>query len=135
MKYRYNTLIFMMILFINLFFHGTLKKCLEKLFRLLDLIIISPTTENTFDHQKIKLKFNRSCLIQDQITYTPQTIVNIYIVFEITKKNHISDYPTLENCLFSSVKLTKNPDIDILVMVSDLIEKENFHLAMDLVKM
>ena len=62
--------------------------------------------------KKIKLKFTGSCLVQDQITYTPQTIVNIYIVYEITKKNSISDYPTLENCLLSSVKLTKNPDID-----------------------
>ena len=74
--------------------------------------ILSPTTENTLDHQKIKLTFNGSCLVQDQITYTPQTIVNIYIVYEITKKNSISDYPTFENCLFGSVKLTKNPDID-----------------------
>ena len=74
--------------------------------------ILSATTENTFDHQKIKLKFNGSCLIQDQITYTPQTIVNIYIVYEVTKKNSISDYPTLENCLFGSIKLTKNFDID-----------------------
>ena len=38
--------------------------------------------------------------------------MHIYIVYEITKKNSISDYPTLENCLFGSVKLTKNPDID-----------------------
>ena len=74
--------------------------------------LLSPTTGNTLDHQKIKLKFNGSCLVQDQITYTPQTIVNIYLVYEITKKNSISDYPTLENCLFASVILTKNPDID-----------------------
>ena len=74
--------------------------------------ILSPTTEDTLDHQKIKLKFNGSCLVQDQITYTPQAIVNIYIVYEITKKNSISDYPTLENCLFRPFKLTKNPDID-----------------------
>ena len=73
--------------------------------------MLSPTTENTLDHQKIKLKINGSCLVQDQITYTPQTIVNIYIVYEITKKNNISDYPTRVNCLFGSVKLTKNPDI------------------------
>ena len=64
------------------------------------------------DHQKTKLKFNGSCLVQDQITYIPQTIVYIYIVYEITKKNDTSDYPTLENCLFGFVKLTKNPDID-----------------------
>ena len=64
------------------------------------------------NHQKIKLKFNGSCLVQDQITYTPLAIVNIYIVYEIAKKNNISDYPTLENCLLGSVKLTKNPDTD-----------------------
>ena len=72
------------------------------------------TAENIYIPEK-KLKFNGSCLIQDQITYTPQTIVNIYIVYEITTtttKNSISGYPTLENCLFDSVKLTKNPDID-----------------------
>ena len=68
--------------------------------------ILSPTTENALDHQKIKLKFNGSCLV-----YT-STIVKIYIVYEITKKNSRSDYPTLENCLFGFVKLTKNPDID-----------------------
>ena len=74
--------------------------------------ILSPTTENTLVHQKVKLKSNGSCIVQDQITYTPQTIVNIYIVYEITKKNSISDYLTLEDCLSGSVKLTKNPDID-----------------------
>ena len=125
-----------MILSINLFFHGTLKVCLKKLLSLLDLDPRSQTTNDTLDHQKIKLKFNGNCLVQDQITYTPQTIVNIYIVYEITKKNSVSDYPTLENCFFGSVKLTKNRDIiNTLVMVSDLIEKESFHLAMDLVKM
>ena len=48
--------------------------------------ILSPTAKNTLDHQKIKRKFNGSCLVQDQITYTPQTIVNIYVVYEITQK-------------------------------------------------
>ena len=74
--------------------------------------ILSPTIKRTFDIQKIKLKFNGSYLIQDQITYTPQTIVNNYIVYEITKKNYMSDYSTLENCFLGSVKLIKNPDID-----------------------
>ena len=74
--------------------------------------ILLPTIENTFDSKKIKLKFNGSCLVQGQITYTPKTIVNIYIVYAITKKNSISSYPTLENCLFGAVKLTKNPDFD-----------------------
>ena len=74
--------------------------------------IVSPTTVNTLDLQKIKLKLNGSCLVQDQIPYTPKPILNIYIVYEITKKNSISDYPTLQNCLFGSAKLTKKPDID-----------------------
>ena len=39
-------------------------------------------------------------------------IVNIYIVYEITDNFNISSYPTLENCLFGAVKLTKNADID-----------------------
>ena len=39
-------------------------------------------------------------------------MVNVYIVYEISKNINISDYPTLENCLFGAVKLTKNADFD-----------------------
>ena len=39
-------------------------------------------------------------------------IVNIDIVYEITKSINISDYPTLENCLLGSVTLTKNADVN-----------------------
>ena len=50
---------------------------------------------------------------QDKSTYTHGKIVNIYIVYEINKKDSttISD-PTLENCLFGAVTLTKNVNID-----------------------
>ena len=86
--------------------------------------ILSPIVEDTATREKVR--FNEDGLIQDQITYTLQTIVNIYIVYEITKKNPVniyivyemtkknpvSSYPTLENCLFGAVKLAKNPDID-----------------------
>ena len=61
---------------------------------------------------KIKVKFNGICLKQDKITYTHGKIVNIYIVYEISKSINISDYPTLETCLFGAVGLTKNADID-----------------------
>ena len=38
--------------------------------------------------------------------------MNIYIVYELgASSSHISD-PTLKNCLFGPVVLTKNPDID-----------------------
>ena len=61
---------------------------------------------------KIRVKFGGSCLKQDEVTYTHGKIVNIYIVYEINKNDNavISD-PTLENCLFGAVTLTKNADI------------------------
>ena len=63
---------------------------------------------------KIRVRFSGSCLKQDKITYTHGKIVNIYIVYEINKKdNTITSDPTLENCLFSAVTLTKNVNIDM----------------------
>ena len=62
---------------------------------------------------KIRVKFSGSCLKQDKITYTHGKIVNIYIVYEINKKdNTITSDPILENCLFGAVTLTKNVNID-----------------------
>ena len=49
---------------------------------------------------KIKLHFNHG------------KIVNIYIVYEISKNNNISSLPTLKNCLFGADSLTENADID-----------------------
>ena len=72
--------------------------------------ILSPVVENIAIKENVK--FNGSCLIQKQMKYAPKTIVNIYIVYKITKNNPISNYPALENCLFGAAKLTKNPDID-----------------------
>ena len=60
---------------------------------------------------KTRVEFTGIPLKQDKITYIQGTIVKIYIVYEITKKNSISSYPKLENCLFGAAKLTKNPDI------------------------
>ena len=62
---------------------------------------------------KIRVRFCGSCLKHDKITYTLGKIVNIYIVYEINKKdNTITSDPTLENCLFCAVTLTKNVNID-----------------------
>ena len=49
---------------------------------------------------------------QDKITNALGKEVNIYIVYEISKNVNISSYPTLENCLFGTITLTKNVDID-----------------------
>ena len=56
--------------------------------------------------------FNGSYLKQDKNTFNYGKIVNIYIVYETSKRINISNYPTLENCLFRAVSLTKNADID-----------------------
>ena len=62
---------------------------------------------------KIKVKFSGSCLKQDKITYPHGKIVNIYIVYDINKKdNTITSDPTFENCLFGAVTLTKNVNTD-----------------------
>ena len=61
---------------------------------------------------KTRVEFSGSCLKQDKVTFNHGKIVNIYIVYEISKSINISDYPTLENCLFGAVSLTKNSDTD-----------------------
>ena len=61
---------------------------------------------------KIRIKFNGSFLNRFPPTILHGHIVNIYIVYEITNSNNDSNYPTLENCLFGSIKLTKNADIN-----------------------
>ena len=56
---------------------------------------------------KTRLKFNENTLKQDKIAYDYGEIINIYIVYEISKNYNESNYPTLENSLFGAVKLTK----------------------------
>ena len=61
---------------------------------------------------KTRVKFNGSCSKQDKVTYNHGTIVNIYIVYEISKNYNISSYPALENSLFGAASLTKYVDTD-----------------------
>ena len=65
-----------------------------------------------YDTNKIRIKFDGGFLKQDPGSLFHGGIVNVYIVYEISKSINISDYPTLENCLFGAVSLTKNADID-----------------------
>ena len=62
---------------------------------------------------KIRVKFTRSYLKQsNMLTYTHKKIVNIYIVYELGASSSNVNDPTLKNCLFGAVTLTKNADID-----------------------
>ena len=73
--------------------------------------ILNPTLN--FVGTNSRIKFNRDCLKQEKITFNHGKIVNIYIIYEIEKSLNISSYPTLENCLFDAVKLTKHVDVDL----------------------
>ena len=73
--------------------------------------LLNPRMDH-YDMSKIRTKFNGSFLNRFSLTVLHGAIVNIYIVYEITSNYSSINYPTLENCLFGSVKLTKNFDID-----------------------
>ena len=70
---------------------------------------LAPTVKYT--GKKIYVKYNESCLKQDQITFNHGKTINIYIAYDL-KSNFNNFVPTLEDCLFGAVKLTKNSDID-----------------------
>ena len=72
----------------------------------------SLTPELNYYGTKTRVKFTRSCLKQSSISYTNGKVVNIYIVYELGASSlYVSD-PTLRNCLFGVVTLTKNADIE-----------------------
>ena len=70
------------------------------------------TAKLSYYGTKTRIEFNESCLKQDSVTFNHKKAVNIYVVQEISKIVDINDYPTFENCLLGSVKLTKNADIN-----------------------
>ena len=70
------------------------------------------TTLNYYYPSKIRVKFAGSCLKQDKITFYHKKVVNIYIVYELGASSSSDSDPTLKNCLFGAVTLTKNTDIE-----------------------
>ena len=66
----------------------------------------------SYNDTKVKVQFTGSCLKQLKFTFTHKKVVNIYIVYELgASSSHDSD-PTIKNCLFGAVTLTKNADIE-----------------------
>ena len=64
-----------------------------------------------YDNARIKIKSNGNILKQNKTTFNYGPIVNIYIVYKLIPATKDSSV-TLKNCLFGTVKLTKNADID-----------------------
>ena len=61
---------------------------------------------------KTRVRLTGSCLKQSTISYNHRPIVNIYIVCELGASGSNINDPTLKNCLFGAVTLTKNANID-----------------------
>ena len=76
------------------------------------------TTNNSFTPElnhygnKTEIKFTGSCLKQSGHILTYKKVVNIYIVYELAVSNSHDSDPTIKNCLFGAVTLTKNADIE-----------------------
>ena len=73
--------------------------------------LLNPSLDE-YDTTKKRLKFNGSILNRSPTSINHGKIVNIYAVYEITSNYNDINYPTVKNCLFWSVKLTKNTNIN-----------------------
>ena len=72
---------------------------------------LTPTISYYRAH-KIRVKFTGSCLKQDKITHTHKKVLNIYMVYDLGASRSSNSDPTIKNCSFGAVTLTKNADID-----------------------
>ena len=91
-----------------------------------------------YNTSKIRIKFDGSFLNRFPPSIIHDKIVNIYLVYEISSHYNDITCPTLENCLFGFVKLTKNVEsinTNIQDMVLDLREQDIFLLVMILEEM
>ena len=90
---------------------GNLKKGLSN--KNLEVVSTSDnplSPEINYDENKIRLNFRGSILQQKITTYNHKKIVNLYMVYEITKFRY-NNNPILTNALFGAVRITKNVNI------------------------
>ena len=63
------------------------------------------------NNSKVRLIFAGSCLKQDKGTFTPNSVVNLFIVYELDRwSQDLNAKFTLKDCLLGNVKITKNAD-------------------------
>ena len=78
----------------------------------------STTSDNSLNPRlsyygtKTRVKLIGSCLKQPNFMFTHKKLVNIYTVYELGASSSNFSDPTLKDCLFGAVTLTKNADID-----------------------
>ena len=61
---------------------------------------------------KTRVKVTKSCVKQSSHILTHKKVVNIYIVYKLGASSSNFSDPTIKNCLFGAVTLTKNADIE-----------------------
>ena len=102
----------MVLVMVLVFIAGNLKDCLTKKLIPLKRLIMGLLHTYIITIQIIKVKFKGGCLKQNRFKFLHEEIVNVYIVYKTVNNFNVSSYPTLENCLFGTVKLTKKEHID-----------------------
>lgn len=66
-----------------------------------------------FHNSKIAVKLNGSCLKLVKATFSPKNVVNVFVVCRLNIWSRcLNTIFTLGDCLFGTVKLTKNTDPD-----------------------
>lgn len=64
-------------------------------------------------NSKMRVEFKGRCLKQNKVTFTPRNLVTLSIVYELdTWSRGLNTDFTLTDCLFGTVKLTKNANSD-----------------------
>ena len=78
-----------------------------------------PTTSNyglnpklSYYGTKTGIQFIRSYLKQPNLPFTHKKVVNIYIIYKLRASSSHTKDPSIKNCLFGAVTLTKNVDIE-----------------------
>ena len=94
-----------------MFHHGNLKDYLLKVLNHLQHLIIVLVSIKLLWYQN-KSKIYWKLFKTTKNSYTHGKVVNIYIVYELGASSSHNNDPTLKNCLFGAVTLTKNSDID-----------------------
>ena len=81
-------------------------------------IKLSTTSNNSLNPRlsyfgtKVRVQFTKKCLKKPNHIFTHKIFLNIYIVYELAASSSHSNDPTIKNCLFGAVTLTKNTDIE-----------------------
>ena len=91
--------------------NGNLKEFLTKLPYSTSDNSLTPLID--YYGSKVRVKFNKGCLKQpNKLTYGYGRKINIYTVYKLGASKSNNSDPTLKNCLFGAITLTKNADIE-----------------------